>query len=103
MFRDSCAHTNTGHHARTRSATPSLRCPAGSRGPESGSRFRQRVEWLEFFARRGGNVRGTPADRLEAHVLPVVGILRRPSRGIFEEANRADVSIAAQVEPVLRP
>src|SRR4029453_17964835 len=86
-----CAHTGRARPSRTTPAWSCLRYPAESPAPPPGSRVcRRRHEHR------------TEADRLESLVDAAVGVVRRPSRRILEEPDRADAAIGAEVEPVVR-
>src|SRR5262245_49540504 len=49
-----------------------------------------------------GEVHWPETHRLESFVYAALGVVRRPSRLILKEADRANAAIRAQVEPVMR-
>src|SRR5439155_25601804 len=67
-----------------RSAWSCLRCPAGSRECRS-------AQW---------DVTRPQAERLIAFIGPAVRVVRRPPGLVLKQANRANVAIRTQIEPV---
>src|SRR5882672_6976382 len=50
--------------------------------------------------RQRGNIRWAETERLKFAIDAARSVMRSPARGVFEQANGADASIRAEIEPM---
>src|SRR5262249_7712350 len=59
-----------------------------------------KIHYDLWSLRRRGNIRRAETERLKIAVDAARGVMRRPARRVFEQANGADTPVRAEIEPV---